>query len=1190
MQEPSASRNPRSRRSHPAVAAGSSVARQASAAAASASRQAGFTFAELAFGMLILVIGAVVLINHIGVNFQTTNTERDRVFAYSKAQAILSEIQGFVDRGQVDAAVDLDILDDGIVNRPTLSIATDAGGNLVLPDHVLSGNYQRDAEWVWSRRITVRPFVGLNNRNVRYVTVRIFKRNTQGTEQPMADLSAVVNSAGTAYPTTQVFDVYLLAIENIPGWWVFMDSIKPFVESMITDLETRNPGLEFRTHWITKASFGRNPTYRPYVNETVDSHNNVTEVYHYPGRMPAGNASTYYYVPDNIKGRINLDGTEANGYSALRNPHPYALADFFNHAMRYPDEVALWQQRVQAIEDREAAIANARSLGFTPPAELEDMSKEPTLRLLLEDLYSSPEKYTNALIINLHGELLPMPALRNYSDAARDPVNHPRIRCVTHPEEIRTMRNPASPGASDPVRLRMYAYNDNTSTYTGPSVMPVPMVVEVMGVDLTHPVIPFALSPSCTLQNLRGGVPVGVLNDTAYYAFANAKVEGDLTLQNNEMYYRAEFVDPGVPGQDRFTRIFLFNTPVVAPPVSGRGLASSQQAQLYWMPYIPCPVEAARDFSTNLFTNSTLPKNTARWTLSIAPSVLVDNSFVDRNGNRYVPGNDVVLGVRTRIWSGADPANSGTMWPPAARNAPENLSVTYTWWASSSEAVPITERSQFQGDPRHCPYKDLFNNDPDYPNGYNWYHDSLTNSSQNSVANYPSISGTLLRNRWQSSMACDVPRLFEVLRRGITRSACVYTTLTGFSYYYIGIGNDIGYDSANGYPSSIPTNLRPYGSPGTNGFIDTITGARRLARSVGSTYWWGMPWLGELYPDSAAAAWNATDPLGRPRGNLPAGNATGEFYQVAAQTAYASSNRTAFGTALTNPMQRTADSGCTAFFNMGTSGSTFRHTSSSGNGTITTVGTELASNYNMSMPTAIPVSRPFGLTWSGSGPEFGFAPYSTNRFTGSLYRTYFNHAAGIGSGLVKLVDPTNTNAAYVVVNGIDRAVESGTTFIAKWAVLSLVHSFFEAGNSTNTQRIQQLPRIEIGSPTDISEIDDPDEIDIQFGVTWRRWDDRPYTATGTFSEDESQLEYVVMFSNDGGTTWYHCIDGSLATPGTKPAGIYRTPDMGPGAEVFTWSVPAATFPEGSYQLRIDCYRQGANVHYAFHRTKIFIQR
>lgn len=1158
-----------------------------------ARKEAGFTFAELAFGMLILVIGAVVLINHIGVNFQTTNTERDRVFAYSKAQAILSEVQGFVDRGQVDAAVDLDVLDDGVVNKETLTIATDQYGRLVDPDNVMSGNYRRDGRWVWSRRITVQPFVGLNNRNVRYVTVRVYRSDAEGNAHPMADLSAVINSAGSAFPSTQVFDVYLFAIENIPGWWVFMDSIKPFVESMITDLETRNPGLEFRTHWITKASFGRDPSYRPYINDDVDSNANISEVYHYSGKMPTGNASTYYYVPDNIKGRVNQDGVETNGYDADLNPHPYALADFFNHAMRYPDELALWQQRVADIETREAEITAAMASGTTPPAKLIDMSKEPTLRLFLEDLNTNPEKYKNALIINLHGELLPMPALRNFSDAARDPVNLPRIRCVTHPQELRTMRNPSALGSSDPVVLRMYAYTDNASTYTGPGIMTAPMVVEVMGVDLTEVTMPGRLNASvCQLQNLRGGVGVGPLADATYYPFADAKLQGDVSLLNGEMYYRAEFVDPGTPGAERFTRIYLYNTPVVCSPVSSRGLALSQQAQLYWMSYIPCPVEAARDFSTNLYTASSLPKNTARWTLRILPSVFTSARFVDTSGHYLTPSDDVVLKVRTRIWTGSDPANSGTMWPPSSRNSPENLSVTYTWWADSSEDVPMTERAQFNGDPRHCPYKDLFNGDPDYPNGYNWYHDSLANASQLATANFPSISGTLLRNHWQGAMACDVPRYLELLRRGLTKSGCVYTTLTGFSYYYIGIGNDIGYDSANGYASSIPSNLRPHGSPGTNGYIDTIIGARRLVRSaVSSGYWWGMPWLGELFPDSAAAAWYTNDASGNPRGNLPAGTSSTDFFQNPTQTVYASSNRLAYGTSMANHIQRTAGNGCTALFNIGTSSSTFHHTSSSGDGTMTTTGLEIANNYNMSMPTAAPISRPFGLNWSGgTGEEYASAPYSTGRYTGTLYKTYYTHSAGTGSGLVKLVNTGNTNAAYIVVNGIDKAVDSGTTFIAKWAVLTLVHSFFEAGSTTNTLRIQQLPRIEIESPTDITELQNPDSISIQYKATWKRWDDLPYTASGTFSEDESQLEYAIMYSNDGGTTWYHCMDDTLATPGTKPDSMHLVADAGLGSDRYTWSVPQERFPEGSYLLRIDCFRHGAQVHYSFHKTKIFIQR
>ncbi|MDO8349108.1 MAG: hypothetical protein Q7T30_02650, partial [Planctomycetota bacterium] len=939
------------------------------------------------------VIGAVVLINHLTVNFQTTNTERDRVFAFSKAQAILSEVQGYVDRGQVDAAVDLDILDDGVENEEALTITTDSYGTLVAPDHVLSGNFQRDGAWVWSRRITVQPFVGLNNRNVRYVTVRIYRKDKAGVDHPMADLSAVINSAGSAFPTTQVFDVYLLAIENIPGWWVFMDSIQPFVESMITDLETRNPGLTFRTHWITKAAFGRNQGYRPFINDATDSNVAMPDVYHYSGKMPAGSASTYYYVPDNIKARVNLDGTEANGYDVDLNPHPYALADFFNHAMRYPEELALWQARVDAIEEREAEIAAAIESGGEVPAELTDMSKEPTLRLFLEDLYSDPTKYKNAMVINLHGELLPMPALRNYSDAARDPVNLANVRCVTHPEELRTMRNAASPGtASDALKLRMYAYattnSTNVTSFT-PNIMSVPMVVEVMGLNLMHPTLANTLSTSCTIQNLRGGVSVGgSVSPHAYSAFANAKVIGDSSLVANEMYYRAEYVDPSVTGQERFTRIYLYNTPVIAPPMTvssvTKGLNATEQANLYWMPYIPCPVEAARTFANNLNTANTvsIPKNTARWTLSIAPGVFTNGSFIDTSGASYNPTTDVVMKIRTRIWAGTDPANSGTMWPPAERNSPDNLSVTYSWWADSIEDVPITERSQFNGDPRHCPYKDLFNGDPDFPNGYNWYHDALNNSSENSFAalNYLSMASGNLRNRWQSAMSCDVPRYMELLRKGLTKSACVYTTLTGFSYYYLGIGNDIGYDSANGYASSIPSHLVAHGTNAT-GFIDTITGSRRFVRAVGSGYWWGIPWLGELYPDSDQAAWNADGGAGNPRGNLTPGTAAGQYYQGTVNSVYGSSNRTAYGTAINNHHQRTSANGCTAFFDVGTSTSTFHHTSSSGNGTMTAIGSELANNYNITMPATTPISRPFGLTMNaGAGDEFGYAPYTT-RYT-----------------------------------------------------------------------------------------------------------------------------------------------------------------------------------------------------------------
>ncbi|MGE3175145.1 MAG: hypothetical protein AB7O97_21130 [Planctomycetota bacterium] len=1161
--------------------------------------QAGFTFAELAFGMLILVVTSVVLINHVTMNLRSTTTEREKVFAMGKAQAILNEMQGFVEQALPGQSGDLDSLDDGVVNKPNLTIARDAGGNLVPPDHVLSGNSRVGAAWQWSRRITVAPFPGAKNRNVRYSTVRIYKRDPRGVDRVVSELSAVVNAPGTAFPTTQVFDLYLLAIENIPGWWVFMDSIKPFVESTVTDLETRNPGLEVRTHWITKAAFGRNPIYRPYINEANDSLTSHRHVYYYPGAMPSGSASSYYYVPANFAGRISIDGVESHGYDDDTNPYPYALCDYWNHALRYPEELALWQARVDAVEDREAAIAAAEIAGTTPPPLLDDMSKEPTLRLFLEDLNRNPDKYKNALVINLHGELLPMPALRNYSDAARDPVNLPEVRVVTHPEKLRTLRDTG--GVTEDAVFRVYAYNTDEVDFVaggGSPIMPVPIAVDVMDIDLTDPStlgVPDLL-PDVRLEHLPGGVDAdGDSSDDDYLPFGSTKVRGDASLVGREMCYEAEYFTPA--GERSYTRILLYHTPCVAPEVSSRGLRYTERSLLYGMAYIPSPVENARDFSVDLSdATANIPKNTARWRFRVPASVVA-------------PTTDRLLTVRTRIWAGADPETAGTMWPPVDRNAPENLSTTYTWWCNSNDDVPITECAQFQGDPRHMPYRDLVRDhktgDPGYPttsyrptmpDGYNWYFDDLTRTGENSQADYKALDTGRLAERWRGRMNCDVPRLFELLRKGLVDSNCVYTTLTGWSYYYMGIGNDIGYDSANGYPNSIPVELTPHGGGG-DGYFNNITGARTFVRAGGggSDYWWSMPWLGELAPDSVyASLWASDDGSGHPWGNLVAGNGSGRFYQDSINSVHSGTDHQGYGVTMNNAHQNTSQEGCTSFFNIGTSTSTFHHTSTSGNGTLTAVGNELANNYNFRIPSSAPVSRPFHVASSGTGgtgTEWSLAPYSAERFSGSLFKTYFSHGSGYtGSGLVKLVDPGNADAAYVVVNGFDRTVESGSTFIAKFAVLSLIHSYFEAGSTSNTLRIEQPPRVEIRDPSDISEIDDPSGIDIVLRVSWTRWDGLDYTQTGLYSENEGDLEYVITYSRDGGTTWQYIQDGDPARLGERPDDpTHLVADTTLGDETIPWDVSSG-FPQGSYYLRVECYRRGASIHYSYHQTKLFIQR
>jgi hypothetical protein len=1162
-------------------------------------RCAGFSFTELAFGVLIFVISAVVLINHLSVNYSSTRDQADRVFAFSRAQGMLSEIQSYVDRGLITAAIDLDALDDGTVNKPTLTI-TESGGSLVPPDHPLSGNLQRNGQWLWSRRITVQPFAGLSNRNTRYVTVRIYRKDSSGVDRPLADLSSVVNSLGSAFPTAQVFDVYFVAIESIPGWWVYMDAIRPFVESTITDLESRNPGLTVRTHWITKATYGRNQVYRPYINELQDSNQNVPEVYYYPGLMPAGSASTYYYVPGLIKARVSFDGVERHGYQPNLaqpdyNPMPYALADYYNHAMRLPLEQAFHDRRVAAI-----------SAGKAANAQVDDESEEPTLRLFLEDLCSNPDKYRNALILNLHGELLPMPPLRNYSDPAKSPEILRDVRVVTHPEELRTDRTVTTGGGD--VHLRVYGYTTRPSTYAGPRVIPetMPIALQIMDLDLTDPTNTSGLYPELEtgvqVENLFGGVLVGGDDKYRPLAASKHKTLGPGPIAD-EMHYDVKFVDPG-PGLQKYTLLRLYNTPVVAPYVDDgggvfRGLNNNERSRLYGLEYVPACTEAALDFSRNLYTSGDGPKNTARWRIRIPQSLWTGNNFVRPDGTRFNPTDDVVLTVRTRLWDDtlADPLATGTVYPTPIQ--PDNLSETYTWWADSSIDVPFTERSQFQGDPRHNPYKDLWNGQ-EFANGYNWFFDALNNDLEDARVDFPGIDPARLRNRWNGSLRQDVPRFMEILRTGLVNCNAIFTTLTGYSYYYLGFGGDIGYDSANNYPNSIPTNLRPFGAPGSNGFINTITGSNRLVvgQSVAGVYWWGFPWLGELYEDAAfTTQWLADDGAGHPRGNLDAGIGGSQYWRRLEYDTYWFSGTTAYGTRLYPSIQRTNTRGCTTFFNIGTAASTFSHLFAGGQtGTLVESGPELAANYNFPMPTTTMISRPFRINQNvGTFDHWDFAPYSTNRFLGAQIRRYYDHQSGAtGSAIIELRDPADTNSAYVVVNGIDRTVETGSAFISKFALLSMVQTFFEAGNPALAHRIKMPPRVTIAAPNEVTELIDPLSIAIQWDVEWLRWDGMKYTVAtaSTFSEPENELEYVALYSRDGGATWLHVEDDTpIAEIGVKPTNpLYLHADTAAGPESLAMGTPPASFPKGSYLLRVECYRMNQALHYSSHQVKIYIER
>jgi hypothetical protein len=606
----------------------------------------------------------------------------------------------------------------------------------------------------------------------------------------------------------------------------------------------------------------------------------------------------------------------------------------------------------------------------------------------------------------------------------------------------------------------------------------------------------------------------------------------------------------------------------------------------------------------------------------------------------------VTVGLELPVNTGARQGLAGGYASFGFQNRPENLSTTYWWWTDSTNDVPASEQAQFLGDPRHCPYKDFKNvAGVNFPNAYNWYFDNFRNATEgNQIGRWPNFDANRTKNAagdtaegWMSRYEIDLPRMMKVLRESLANANMLWTTLTGFSYYYVGIGNEIGYDAANGYNNSIPVNSMPFGgNAATIGYEQSITSGGpggtwgsgvKLVRSLNASrwlfdntgiarsYWWGANWIGEQYPDDMYGVW-ARD------GNLPAGPNVTDFARVARTNIFRNSTDSSarpislpHGTRFNDRaiQRRAQEEGCTTFFNIGTSGphATFHHTfqASVDNGSLTAGaggGAELAANYSFPLPTRTKISRPFDLALSGDGgipDEFTFAEYSGTRYQAFRVRRLYDHDNGqVGSGLILNRNPANTNqAAYILVNGIDRATESGSAFISRYSMVSLIHSFLVGGFTnaavgvTATNRIVQLPRVMIVSPTILSQLDNPATVSCQFNVTWRRWDGQPYTTqyAAGFAENEGNLSYVPMWSGDGGTTWISMTDNlTPVTPGTRPANAALViPDTAAGAdEVFVWNTPAATFPRASYLVRVDTYR-GANVlHYSFHQEKIYIDR
>ncbi|OGS47436.1 MAG: hypothetical protein A2539_08505 [Elusimicrobia bacterium RIFOXYD2_FULL_34_15] len=414
--------------------------------------------------------------------------------------------------------------------------------------------------------------------------------------QTQSETIPATETAALEYYPAQVIDLYLISIENVPAWWSSVLNMNPSIESAIQDLQRKCSQLKIRKHVITRLGYGRDLQYTPYINTAKNTKNNaflIPYVYFYPGLTNSSWDSIgidySFYDSNKIKGRINIDGRIRDGY---------AMCDMYNHAVRYPEEERLYNKA------KTSAI-----LGGEPVPEI-------SLRMLLEKINTAPpEELKNIILINLNGELLPLPPMRNYSDAAKDLQNFQNVRVVTHPENIQYASGSA-------VNLRVYSYVLNPEDWDTDASLPA-ITIYIKDIEINE-------SDKIRVDKIIGS------NVIDYNRITNIGLG-------------PETFDISYPGDG--TLITLRESPLRHPknPSSDKGLDVANR--LYVLEYIPCPVE--KDFSKDLISKGDGAKNTARWIISID----------DLPNNQYT--------IETRI---GNDVTTGTL-----NNNPSNLSKTYFW-------------------------------------------------------------------------------------------------------------------------------------------------------------------------------------------------------------------------------------------------------------------------------------------------------------------------------------------------------------------------------------------------------------------------------------------------------------------------------------------------------------------------------
>ncbi len=1093
---------------------------------------------ELMFAMAVVGIATLIQVQQMSVTLREYHIDQDTQFACRKAADMLSELQAAVDQGTIGA---LDELLAYANAEPSPLLTTRPVPD---PGHVMSGNIvDANGAWIWWRAIDIEEVPGASHS--RYVRVRVLRADVQGDRHQAAVVSGLLNITIRAEPLVQEYDVYALAIAEAPSLWQPLPTLRSELQSVVDEVSGANPNLRFRVHWITRFGYGRDPLYVPYVNETTAADQAAPWAYWYPGKLATGASASTLYAAQLLSGRVRTEAGVLHDFSALDNPYPHAVADGMNHCMRTPEAKALFALRVAAGTER---------------------IDEPPLQLLLADMAAEPTHYRNAIVLNLHGGGLPFPPLRNYSDAAKEPVGHPDVRVVTHSARLHTMKGASQP----PVEFRVYAYK--TTPTAGPAVLDTPITLQIFGGDF---------SGSIDVGRQQGGINLqtGALSNggvLGHYSFGPAPTSPG-AMQPYEMYYQCGYSTVPEP----HTWLRLYNTPLSCPTDLQAGLDPA--AWLYGTDYVPSPVTSIGGFyAMSNGTTADTPKNTVRWRVQLAQSALAS-----------VFGNKATITAATRI--GTDLA-TGVMWPVA--HQPSNLTTTWAWWSTDPDDVPITERYQFQGDPRHNPYLDLCGDGTAFAHGYNWWFDNFAQGGSSGSTSdwrpkWTALDTTRLRDGVNGSVVEDVPRMTQVWREALQTSHAVLVNPAGRLAGHLLLGGEIALPGVSADQALLPVTLHGalYGTSGTVAIDDldvpgtgNVNGGRPVL--CGSGGFWAKPWLGELAPDSAYAAWYADGNLATSAGFARAPRSTAALTGLPFGTS--------FGYAVG---ARLGDWGGATLLQIGTGTSTFVQSVGGFLGLATMADDAVSFSQVVGLATARISGGKLPFTWTGAptaAPPFASHLDVYPAQTASVLEVFAtsSDSGKIAAAAVRIADPgMSTHAAYFVPMAATPRTSGDHHAVMYRALVFGLRALLVAGEPGRGAEEVPLPIVRIESPEPLAAVSGA-SMSLRWSTRFLGFREQPYTAgyPASWAPSAANLVYVVTWRHADEPQWYYAGDDLPAVPGELPdaTGLWL-PDTGEGDETWQMPLPLNRFPAGEYVVRIDCFRQDASQHGAHHEVHIKVQ-